>query len=394
MFHLFKKVYLDFDDKINMSYDRVICSQDFGGKANAADLSRVFYGETIKSAASLDDLIGRNKLYPNLLAMLEELDARVDEYGSSVYVYCDRVSYYKLVVLWMKVLLPFCTANAAWDFFKSHLFKEKNFVNSKLSASARYASDADNWIAQEAEFRHYWNNTDVDRSEYIAFLEKNKSKLRLEFLIAGYLHDGRYANELAKCITPLVKKDLEKFLYEHKELILVHFQRPIFQRLLGVVNGPYTFDNFYDMVDDPSPLVQVMFKPEIWGETRSSMFSATSNDSINLSAITDEDIQHLKEFSVCTAAIWCEEEIYTSMSLRSEIDKFAFIKMLRNKNEFDTDDLAKIMEYEIHHKYHSAGSFYAIDLRSVNTYFVDHLLLNHDNKANLRPYVFEMPNET
>lgn len=394
MFHLFKKVYLDFDDKINMSYDRIICSQEYGANADSTELSKVFYGERIKSAKSVEDLIGRNKLYPSLLAMLEELDSRVDQYNSSIYIYCDKTSYYKLVTLWMKVMLPFCTANAAWDFFKSHLFKEKNFVNSKLSASARFASNADNWIAQEAEFRHYWNNTSVNRSEYTAFLQKNKNKLRLEFLVASYLYDGRNAEELAKCITPLVKKDLEKFLYEHKELILVHLQRPIFQRLLECENGPYTFDNFYDMMDDPSPLVQVMFKPEIWGENRSSMYSATSNDSINIAAFTDEDIENLKKFSVVTAAIWCEEEIYTSMSLRSEIDKFAFIKMLRNKPYFDTDDLAKIMEYEIHHKYHSAGSFYSIDLRSVNTYFMDHLLMNHENKGALRPYVFEMPNET
>jgi hypothetical protein len=76
------------------------------------------------------------------------------------------------------------------------------------------------------------------------------------------------------------------------------------------------------MVDDPAPCVRVMFKPEIWGEERSSMLPVSSSGNITFSAFTDEDIEILKKYSVITGKIWSDEEWY--MALRSEIDKFDF----------------------------------------------------------------------
>lgn len=392
MFHLFKKVYLDFDDKINMSYDRVVCSKEFGALNNAVDLSKVFYGELISTVKSVDNLIGKNKPFANLIELFEELNTRCDKFNSPIYIYCDKESYIKFAAIWLRVLLPYCDSTHAWKFIKSHLFKEKNFVNSRLSASQRFCNNFKNWIMLEVEFKHYWDEaslTSAERLEYLPFLEKIKTNLRVEFLLAGYLYDKRYGSELAKCITPLIKKDLEKFLNEHKEIILVHFQRPIFQELLEVQNGPYTFDNFYDMIDDPAPCVQVMFKPEIWGENRSSMFAESSRGNITFSAFTDDDIENIKKFSIIAGKIWSDEEWY--MTLRSEIDKFEFIKMLRHKDYFTAEDLDHIINYELYHQHHAAGSFYAIDIRTVNTYFIDHILMNHQDKSVLRPYVFEIP---
>jgi hypothetical protein len=48
--------------------------------------------------------------------------------------------------------------------------------------------------------------------------------------------------------------------------------------------------------------------------------------------------------------------------------------------------MKKIIEYELHHHNHAAGAFYAIDLGSVNTYFVDYLLQNYENKEMLFKY--------
>ena len=391
MFHLFKKVYLDFDDKINMSYDRVICSQQLGGTQDSELLSKVFYGELIATGKHIDEIVGNGLAFPTFLSLLEELDQRVDQHNSAVFIYCDKASYYKLAILWMKIVTPHNTKDTAWKFFKSHIFKEKNFTNSRFSS--RYSKDTEAWTAIEAEFTQSWETTEVTteyRKSFKPLLEKVIARSRVEFLLAGYFYDGRYAAELAAAISPLVKKDLEKFLYEHKEIILVHFQRPQFQEMLGVVNGPYTFDNFYDMVNDPSPLVKVMFNPSIWGETRSSMYSPSSGGTINLSAISDEDINLIKQYSVITGKIWTDEQWYTV--LRSEIDKFNFIKMFRNKNTLSVDELNAILEYELHHQNHAAGAFYAIDLRTVNTYFVDFVLQNTNNKELLKPYAFELPN--
>lgn len=400
MFHLFKKVYLDFDDKINMSYDRVICSESYGGKQDAADLSKVFYGELISSTTSIDEMIGEDKQFKTFLELMEALNDRVDQYNNRVFIYCDKETYYKLAIMWLKGILPNCTADNAWKFFKSHIFKEKNFVNSRMSASGRFAKEVDSWYIVEQHFKTYWNETVVDdRSAYADFVDTVKENIRIEFLLAAYLYDKSYGEVLCKAISPLIKKDLEKFIYEHKEIILVHFQRPVFQELLGVENGPYTFENFYDMVDDPAPLVKLMFKPEIWGETRSSMYAPTSSGSINMPAFTDEDIENLKAYSRITGQIWSDELWYTNLRtnseyctqayLRSEIDKFDFIKFFRDKDCISVEELDSILEYEIYHQYHAAGSFYSIDLRTVNTYFIDYLLMNHDKPDLIKPYAIK-----
>lgn len=402
MFHLFKKVYIDFDDKINMSYDRIICSSEYGGKKDSVDLSKVFYGELIASEKSVDELIGSKKTFQSFASLLELVNNRVDQYGSRVFIYCDKESYYKLAIKWMKIILPNCDDDSAWKFFKSHIFKEKNFVNSRLSASARFAEGSDLWLNAESQFKSYWDQEKIDdetRKTYSTILNAVKENIRIEFLLASYLYDKSNADILCKAMSPLIKKDLEKFLYEHKEIILVHFQRPVFQKLLDVQKGPYTFDNFYDMIDDPAPLVKLMFKPEIWGDTRSSMYAPSSSGSINFSALTDEDIENLKVYSKITGQIWSDELWYTNLRTnaqytqayqRSEIDKFDFIKFFRNKEELSIEELDKILEYEIYHQYHAAGSFYSIDLRTVNTYFVDFLLMNHDKPEKIKPYALKI----
>jgi len=424
MFHLFKKVYLDFDDKINMGYDRVICSQENGGNIVAPDLDKYFYGEQIATAKTSEELT--TVKFKSTLELLQKLNDRTDQLDKRVIIYCDKDSYYKLAIEWMKIILPNCDVDNAWKFFKSHIFKEKNFVNSRMSASTTFAHGADEWLVDKVIFEQFWSEVKVTtstRKKFAPFLKSILTSLKVEFLLAGYLYDKRYGEELAKVISPLVKKDLEKFLYEHKEIILVHFQSPVFQKLLGCVNGPYTFDNFYDMYKDPNKYCELMFRPEIWGETRTSMFAPSSGGKIVLSAFNEDDIQKLKEFSVITGQVWSDELWYTQQRtnsnfkalelkdykqkyefvvkskdqedyyqthLRSEIDKFEFIKFFREKDYLTVEELDKILAYEIYHQYHAAGTFYAIDLRSVNTYFVDFVLQNYDKTQVLKPYIMEI----
>jgi hypothetical protein len=400
MLHLFKKVYLDFDDKINMSYDRIICSKSYGNIADSIELSRIFYGKKIANADSTDNLIGKNKPYNTFLDMLSSLDDLSDADTGPIYIYCDKESYYTLAVKWLKLILPFASSDSAWKFLKSHIFKQQNFANSRLSSTLRFTRNNHTWLMEESVFSSIWRDNTLSVEEhqtFIPFLQKNKSKISVEFLLAGYLYDKRYADELARSISPLVRKDLEKYLNEHKEIMLIHLQRPKLQELLGVINGPYTFDNFYDMPNDPSPLVQVLFKPEIWGDINVFMRNPSSKGSINFSAITDEDIENLIKYSEAACVAIFDQEgggKTTYNHLHDEYDKFNFIKMLRDKDTLSIEDIDNIINYEVYHQTHSSGAFYAIDLGTVNTYFVDYLLNNYEDKSKLRSYIFEMPNET
>lgn len=387
MFHLFNKIYLDFDEKISLSQNRILVSAEHGGIRVYDDLGVVFYGKAIASVKSVNDLFGENKPYDSfadLLNAAKQCNATDDR---PVYIYCDLDSYYHLASQWLKLILPNANATDGWKFFKSHIFKEKNFVNSRISATQRFASSvSETWQLEEAKFLHYWENGDIPPGDdWSEFINSVKSKLRVEFLLASYLYDGRYAEELAICMSPLVKKDLEKFLYEHKEILLVHFQKPLFQQLLQVQNGPYDFDNFYEMADDPSPMIEVMCRQSVWGNTKTSMYSPSASNTINLRNFTAEDIPVLRQYSIVTGTVWTDEQWYTV--LRSEIDKFDFILFFANSDIMSVSDMQKVIDYELHHHNHAAGAFYAIDLGSVNTYFVDFLLQNHENKDVISKYV-------
>ena len=362
-----------------MSYDRIVCSSQYGGLPQQADLARVFYGDMIANVKSVSELYGTEGKYEDLQDVLIAARDKSISSDSPVYIYCDKESFYSIVSHWLKVALPYSNEDSAWRFVWSHLFKERNFVNSRLSATSRFASDLS--FVDETMFRSAWQSVVETDRDWVDFMQDIET-LRVEFLLAGYFYDGRYADKLASSMTPLVRKDLEGLLYELKETMLVHMQRPIFQEMLGT-DKIYTLDNLEEMVDDNSPLVQVMFDPLIWGAEKTSMYAASSKGTISLSQITDEQIELLKEFSDVTGKIWEENKWVTIQ--RSEIDKFDMIKMFR-KGSLDIDDVNTIINYEIDGMEHVAGSFYSIDLRTVNTYFVDWILLNKDDTDAMKPY--------
>jgi hypothetical protein len=362
-----------------MSYDRIVCSSTYGGLDPALDLSKVFYGEVLANVKTPEELYGVGGKYSEFQDVLIAARDKVELHNTPVYIYCDKESYYHLVAHWMKVALPYATATTAWKFVKSHLFKEQMFVNSRLS-SARMAADTD-WVDQ-ALFETKWDSiTETDR-DWVSFMQSVSSSLRVEFLLASYFYDGRYADELASSMTPLVKKDLEKLLYELKEVLLIHFLRPVLQEKLGVVNGPYDIDNFYDMHKDPSPIIQVMFDDNIWGNT--GILAPSSKSTINVGTITDEQLALIKEFASISSEIWKEQEWYTIE--RSEINMLDFVKMFRTKSTLSIEEIQTIINYEIDGQEHASGSFYSIDLRSVNTYFVDWVLQNKDDKDAMKPF--------
>lgn len=386
MFHLFGKIYLDFDEKISMSQNRIIVSQENGGIDVYEDLAVVFYGKILASVKSVSELFGEGAPYESFADLLNAAKTCSDSDTRPVYIYCDHDSYYYLASQWLKMILPNCSAADAWKFFKSYMFKEKNFINSRMSATQRFAGGiSESWQLEEAKFLTYYDYDPLPAGDsWNTLMDSIRSKLSIEFLLASYLYDERYASELAVCMSPLVRKDLEKILYEHKEILIVHFQKPIFQQLLEVQNGPYDFDNFYDMANDPAPMVEVLCRTNVWGNAKTSIYAASSSGTINLSNFTLEDIETLKRYSAITGTAGVDEPrqsvVYT------EVNKFDFIPFFKDSDIISVEDMKKIIQYELNHQTHAAGSFYAFDLGSVNTYFVDYILKNHQNKEMLFKY--------
>lgn len=385
MFHLFKRIYLDFDHKIDLNQDRIICSNINGGNGVATELEKILFGITHKTVKSVDELIGPNGDYPTLISLLQRLNEISQERDRKIFIYCDWISYYTLLSRWLKIILPYATAETTYRFLKSHIYREQAFVNYRWAE--RNSPFYKEWNILGSQWSTIWNSQDCEQENSDEFLNKVMENMRVEFLLAGYLYDGRHAQHLASAMTPLIKKNLEVFIHEHKEIIFVHLLHPQFQRMLELENGPYDFDNFYDMIYDSSPMVRVLFDPEIWGKDWNVLNPASSGRSINWSGFTKQKIKDLKAFSMVAGTVWSDEQWYTVV--RSQLSQFDLIEMFIDKDMLDTDDIKKIIEYEIKEQNHSAGSFYCLDLLTVNFYFVDFILQNYQDKDALRPFAIK-----
>jgi hypothetical protein len=105
------------------------------------------------------------------------------------------------------------------------------------------------------------------------------------------------------------------------------------------------------------------------------------NNEITFSNITKDDIELFKKFNNIAGNSWNEESIYTY--IKSDINKLDFLPCLLN---FTDDLLEKIIETEATFS-HSAGSFFSIDLGTVNHYLIQSILKNKNNKEYLKFYI-------
>jgi hypothetical protein len=97
---------------------------------------------------------------------------------------------------------------------------------------------------------------------------------------------------------------------------------------------------------------------------------ASSGKNINFHAITKSDIKSFAKWNKISGQHWNEESIYEF--IKSDVSKLDFIECITSV-EMSDKQLNMILETEATYE-HAAGSFFSIDLETVNSYFVQALL--------------------
>lgn len=374
MLHLFKNVYLEVDTNLDIGVDRVVVSEKYGIPVAVEMYEIMSPGAVLAQGTTLKEALAGSTLN-DLFFVINE---RVDQFKKPVVIYVDRAAFLVVATTFFKTMLPHATAADVFKLLKSYSFKEQMFSRSRMSSNPGKPGTLGDFNVGLDEFTIEFNKA----SRFVSTLSTQMSNAaNVEFYLASYLFDGSKKAELKRALRVLVAKDLEKYLYEIKEIILVHMQRKSLQDKLKVTKT-YDFDNFYEVVNDLAPLVRVMFDPAIWSSV--GMQHASSKGSINIADITDEQIALLTEYTVIVGNEWEEESFYSFV--KSDISKLGFIPFFRTP-EFTDAALDAIINFEVNNV-HSAGSFYAIDIGTVNNYFVDHVFNAYRNKQldALRPY--------
>jgi hypothetical protein len=356
MLHLFKKVYLDVDSKININEDRIVMSDTMGLPLPSELNGIIVPGLCIASGKTMEKALGPTTLASMLLVAYN----RSQRTGKRVIIYADRVSFDAFVSTWYKTIMPNASAGDIHQMLRLYFYKETVLSDRWIGKHFMGLTTADQLQTPVEEFAVTFDAATPLTDP--ALLQVIDASLSIEYYLASYLHNGSRKSELKKSMRPLLAKDLEQYMYELKEIIILNQQRPVFQTAIGTTHE-YNFDNFYDFSSDPSPSVQVMFNPAIW--TVEGKHVASSRGTVVFDAITDGDMVLLKQFAVTVGF----------MKPDATVSKLDFISFYRTA-EFSDDNLATIIDYELaatNTPDECAGSFYSIDLETVNNFLVEFL---------------------
>jgi len=110
------------------------------------------------------------------------------------------------------------------------------------------------------------------------------------------------------------------------------------------------------------------------------MNTASAGENVNFTEITSTDVTNLKAFTTISGSSWNEENVYTH--IKSDVNKLDFLDIY---TDFTDARLTALLDAEATFE-NAAGSFFSIDLETVNHYFVQTILENKDNTTYLAKY--------
>jgi len=217
----------------------------------------------------------------------------------------------------------------------------------------------------------------VDNTEKSNFVTKFKAGFNIEVLLATYYNNGDTKSELKDVIKVLMKKDLEKYLLELKEIFFVHLLNKSFTDKLSLAKT-YDWSNYSDVLTDTTTYADLFLTDRIW--SYKYMNFASTGDNIKFDGITSTDVTNFKEFTTISGSSWSEENVYAQV--KSDVNKLDFLDIY---TDFTDTRLTALLDAEATFE-NAAGSFFSIDLETVNHYFVQTILENKTDNTFLAKY--------
>lgn len=358
MIHLFKKVYVVSDHQIDLSYDRIVISEENGVKLRHA-AEEVYQGTLVAFGKNTDELIpDQFETWNDLFEMAQNFS---DKSGKKFFIYCDNTAMMEVLCAWFNSVLPNATEDSIRSLIGGLIFRYNVYYKGRVAINSGN-TDRTLEIGMDGFEEAYAKTKDLE----FEVSDTVKGYAGVEFLLATYLATGEKKKELKDVLKVLIKKDLEKFLFEVKEIFYTHLLTRRFSEKLGL-DQDYTYDNLPEILEDNSKFADLFLNDRIWTYKYMS-HASSSNPSIDLTAFTEDDIATLKEFVELSTTCWPEEGVYVGP--KSDVNKMDFLPIYTS---FTDARLNKIIEVESTFE-HAAGTFFSIDLESVNHYLITEIL--------------------
>lgn len=212
MLHLFNKVYVEFDDNIEINFDRIVISNRYGIPM-LEQLDKISYGELIAFGKSYEEVIGSD-----FAGFISSLKDHGSTSGKKIIIYCDRPSYKRLVAQWFKATLP----NLDFDGFKTlvnyTVYNQRIVSNTQLSSV--HSVNLNCLWDSLGDIEDSWESSvSVDPE----FFENLQLSFSYEFLLATYLSgDDTRKEELRKTLHMFLRRWFKEMFTDNRQMVLLN----------------------------------------------------------------------------------------------------------------------------------------------------------------------------
>ena len=359
MFHLFDKIYLEFDTKISTDFNRIVISDRCAAQLDYQ--LTLLKTKQFHHTKTLDELIGTDKVFATDLDFFKGLKLLGDNNSGPLIVYCDKFAFLHLFISWHKSILENISVDDLWKIFRFSIEKEtylSKFIN--LPNYSTYEDySIENWAIEE--FTTKFNNlvTDKDRQWNRQIIPS----LGIEVLLSSYLlsPSDSIASILKSKILLLTARTILIEIYEAKFELIVNYQNKTLHDILSMSNIE-TLDELFS-----HPRTSVFVEEGLWSK-EGVLYPKDNNTALNINAINESNMSrlidgfNLARVELCGFNTSTAESIFTSRLpwvVRGELTNQELDALL-NDETFNGSSFAN-----------------ATDQEKVNILFVDWILKLH-----------------
>jgi hypothetical protein len=282
MLHLFNKVYLEFDNKINVDIDRVVISEQYGVPMSS-EFEKYTYGELIRFAKSIEDLSSEITFNDFIL----ELRGHSNRTNKKLILYCDKINYIRFMASWFKLMMP----NLDYETYKTiavlTIYRERCVSNTSLSSQNTVDVGPIFEEFTDADWQDGWDNKILGQISP-ALMGVNIS---YEFLLANYLAgDTNYTEDLLKAAHIFLRRFFQECFTDNRQMVLLNINNHRMQEVLEYEEVPLNFSvNPLQNI----PFFQYYADPVIW-KTPTTVSSGVYG-MCNLAGLDEERMNGLKQ---------------------------------------------------------------------------------------------------
>ena len=281
MLHLFNKVYLEFDHKINVDIDRVVISNQFGIQMST-EFEKYTYGRLLAYAKTLEEL-NDEIVFENLILQLK---GHGNQNNKKIIIYCDKQNYLKFIATWMNIMMPTLDFSTFKDIATLTIYRERCVSNTQLSSqNAVDVGPIFNDFTEE-DWQYGWDNK-IDGQISPALMGVNIS---YEFLLANYLAGNRdYVEPLLTTAHRFLRRFFQEQFTDNRQMVLLNINNHRFQQVMG-------YSGNVDVSKNPLKTIQTLkyyASDDIW--TTTTTVSSGVYGICNLSNLSQENIDGLRD---------------------------------------------------------------------------------------------------